>query len=125
MTNSKLIEQIRQEGIDKLQDGYGEGVHGCDLHNTLYNEDYFIVGTYQAKQAMGEDAFDIIGEVQQYEKDNFGEVLTDLSNPEKVVNMYAYIKGEEFLSESETLQDCWNRMLDKDDIKAIIDELEV
>ena len=28
---------------------------------------------------------------------NFGEVYTDLSSSEKVVNMYAYIIGEEIL----------------------------
>ena len=33
--------------------------------------------------------------VKEYEEENFGEVTTDLSDPERVVNMYAYIVGEE------------------------------
>jgi len=37
--------------------------------------------------------------VQQYEQDNFGEVTTDLSSSEAVVNMYAYIVGEAVVSE--------------------------
>lgn len=35
--------------------------------------------------------------IQTYEKENFGEVFTDLSSSEAVVNMVAYIIGEEFL----------------------------
>ena len=31
--------------------------------------------------------------IKQYENDNFGEVYTDFSEPEKVVNMYTFIIG--------------------------------
>ncbi len=31
--------------------------------------------------------------------DNYGEVTTDLSEPERVVNMYVYIIGEEILED--------------------------
>ena len=33
------------------------------------------------------------------EEDNFGEVTTELDNPEKVVNMYVYIVGEDLINE--------------------------
>ena len=48
---------------------------------------------------MGANAFYIIHHVQEYEVENFGQCTTDLSNPEKVVNMYVYIIGEEVVSE--------------------------
>ena len=35
----------------------------------------------------------------KYLKDNFGEVTTDLSNSESVVNMYVYIVGEHILQD--------------------------
>ena len=70
-----------------------------DLHHWAFNMDYYIIGTYQAKQWLGDMAFDVIGFIKQYEEDNFGEVYTDLSNPEKVVNMYVYIIGEEIVSD--------------------------
>ncbi len=38
--------------------------------------------------------------------------------------MYAYIKGEELLQESKTLQKKWNEKLTKKDIKAITTELQ-
>lgn len=105
----KRIE-IKNQFADWFEDAYHQ--HGKDfadyinkliddgeLHHEVYNTDYFIIGTHQAKQFMGDKAFDIIGIVKDYEQDNFGEVTTDLSCPEKVVNMYAYIVGEEIISD--------------------------
>ena len=37
--------------------------------------------------------------IKEYEEDNFGEVTTELDNPEKVVNMYVYILGEDIMSD--------------------------
>ena len=38
---------------------------------------------------------------KEYEEDNFGEVNTDLSSEESVVNMYTYIVGEHLLNKME------------------------
>jgi len=70
-----------------------------DLHHEIFNTDYYIIGRYQAKQWMGADAFDCIYEIQDYENSNFGQVTTDLSEPEKVVNMYVYVIGMEILED--------------------------
>ena len=103
------INEKRQEIIDfakdRIQEIYDydqdkvtlDNVY--DLHHEIFNTDYYIVGRYQAKQWMGEDAFDCIYDIQEYENNNFGHVTTDLSEPEKVVNMYVYVIGEEILEE--------------------------
>ena len=70
-----------------------------DLHYHAFNEDYYIIGTYKAKQWLGNMAFDVINFIKEYEQFQFGEVNTDLSDPEKVVNMYAYIIGEEIVND--------------------------
>ena len=70
-----------------------------DLHYHAFNTDYYIIGTYQAKQWLGDKVFDVINIIKEYEESVFGEVTTDLSEPEKVVNMYAYIVGEEIVAE--------------------------
>ena len=70
-----------------------------DLHHEIFNTDYYIIGRYQAKQWLGADAFDCIAEIQEYENNHFGSVTTDLSEPERVVNMYVYIIGEEILED--------------------------
>ena len=70
-----------------------------DLHHHAFNADYYIIGRHKAKVWLGAEAFDAIGIIKEYEEFNFGEVTTDLSEPEKVVNMYAYIVGEEIVAE--------------------------
>ena len=70
-----------------------------DIHHYAFNQDYYIIGTYKAAQWLGDRDFECIRIIQEYEKDNFGECTTDFSSPEKVVNMYTYIVGEQVVSE--------------------------
>ena len=70
-----------------------------ELHHHVFNTDYYIIGTYQASQWLGDETFNIINFIKEYENDNFGEVYTDFSNPENIVNMYVYIIGESIVSE--------------------------
>ena len=68
-----------------------------DLHYHAFNTDYYIIGTYQAKEWLSNEVFNIINIIKEYENDNFGEVNIDFSDAEKVVNMYAYIVGEQIV----------------------------
>ena len=103
----KMREQVREEIVEALRDGY-TGYY-CDLHDEVFNTDYYIIGTYQAKEALKEyGVFDAIEKVQTYEKNNFGEVYTDMSDPEKLVNMLYYIIGEEVLYEMMDGVEVWN-----------------
>ena len=70
-----------------------------DLHHKAFNTDNYIEGTYQSTQWLGNEVFNIINFIKEYEVDNFGEVYTDFSSPEKIVNMYVYIIGESLVSE--------------------------
>ena len=120
---NKQYETVKEHIIDRLGEGVGESEHASDLHHYLLNEDYFIIGTYKAKQFLDGEAFNAIEKIKTYEQDNFGEVSTDLSEPEKVVNMFAYVVGEEILRESETLQEAWDRTLEKSDLDAVAKEI--
>ena len=95
------IEEYIRDQIKELKEydkeEYNQLVKDEELHNQLFNTDYYIIGTYEAKQWLGAFAFEAIEKIQEYENDNFGELTTDLSEPEKVVNMYVYIIGEELL----------------------------
>jgi len=93
-----MREEAREAIVEALRDGY-DGYY-CDLHNEVFNTDYYIIGTYQAEKALEEyGVFDALEKVKEYEKENFGEVYTDISDPEKLVNMLYYIIGEEVLDE--------------------------
>ena len=89
-----------------------------DLHNEIFNTGYYIIGRYQAKEWLGSDAFDCIYEIQEYENNNFGHVTTDLSEPEKVVNMYVYVIGMEIL------EDIITEFLDSVETELEAEELE-
>ena len=130
MHNSKekaMREEAREAIIEALRDGY-TGYY-CDLHHEVFNTDYYIIGTDQAKQALAEyDVWDAIEKVQTYEKENFGEIFTDLSNPEKLVNMLYYIIGEEVLCEImdgiEVWDENWNNQADEETNAEILKAIE-
>lgn len=121
-------KQVIQHGIDDLESYKGQDVEASELHHHLYNEDYFIIGTYQAKEFLANKVdggvFAALEKVREYELDNFGEMLTDVTDPEKLVNMYAYIVGEEALNECETLRKKWDGRLTDKDLDKIKAELE-
>lgn len=120
-TKVELVNFAIEHIKDCLPDCYG-----CDLHNEIFNSDYYIIGYYYAEQWLLNNGgtFYNIDLIKNYEQSNFGEVYTDFSSSEKVVNMVVYILGEEILNESETLQSKWNNRLDAEDLDAIINELQ-
>lgn len=127
MRTKTINPKILSHAIDGIVNITEDNTYGCDLHNELFNMDYFIIGYYQAEQFLKncEDGiFGAIEIIREYEDSNFGQVSTDFSSSEKVANMYAYIKGEELLSESSTLRNNWDNRLTKEDLQAIKEELE-
>ena len=126
---NKQTESVTQHAIDYIDDLLKRSpyedidIEACELHQLIFNEDYFIIGTWQAKQWLGNEAFEAIEKIKEYEQDNFGQVGTDFSDAEKVANMLAYILGEELLSESKVLQDNWGNSLDRSLLDAIRSEL--
>ena len=68
-----------------------------DIHFDLFNTDYYIIGYYKAEKWLGDNVFQVIEFIKEYEKLNFGEVTTDFTSSESVVNMYVYIIGEQLL----------------------------
>lgn len=123
----EMRQQAKQDIIDTLESGFSD--YYCDLHIEVFNTDYYIIGTWEAKEALKQyDVFEALEKVQTYEKDNFGEVYTDLSNPEKLINMLYYIIGEEVLFElmyeHEVWDDNWNNVADDDINKQLIEYIE-
>ncbi len=94
------IETIKNLQIERTE----------DLHFYAFNEDYYIIGYYQAEQWLekhGVTAFEAIADVIEWEQVSFGEVQLNSEdiNAEKIVNLYVYIKGEELLNEFDLDQD--------------------
>ncbi|UOX39246.1 hypothetical protein [Enterococcus phage 47] len=80
--------------IEALEEGFSE--YYCDFHSEVFN--YGVNADIKDLEEYG--VFNAIGEIQEYEKANFGEVLTDLGDESAVSDMLYYIKGHEFLYET-------------------------
>lgn len=93
---TELVNHI----LDKINDGILTNENRDDWHFYCFNEDYYIIGYYEASQwlknhKIGE--FEAVDIVKEYEIDHFGEFNTKI-NSEAIVNMLAYIYGEELLN---------------------------
>ena len=131
--------QVWAHGVQGIEDRFERGLHdpgllelldddAGELHQQLFNEDYFIIGYYQAEQWLKKDngsIFEAIETIREYEQSNFGEVTTDISNPCKLINMLVYIKGEELLNKSNTLtNDYWDEYIPGEEYNTIIEEIK-
>ena len=127
MKYNRKYNEMKDEAIESIIEALEDGYRGyyCDLHNEVFNTDDYIIGTEMAKDALREyDVFEAIELVQTYEKEQFGEVYTDLSNPEKLINMVYYIVGDEVICDMNYIEefgDNWNNMAD-DELNAVIVE---
>ena len=95
-TIRKELEDYIKVGIDEMSRYKELPKDLSDIHH-----DYYIIGYYQADQWLLSHRLNVleaIGIVQEYENENFGECRM-YDNSESVVNMLAYIYGEELLSE--------------------------
>jgi ATP-dependent protease Clp ATPase subunit len=99
-SNAYKYEEIKEHFEDFIKDQDKDWIkeNFDDLHHHAFNNDYYIIGRYQAKKWLGDEVFEIINIIKDYENDNFGEVNTDFSDAEKVVNMYTYIIGEDVVN---------------------------
>lgn len=123
-------EEMKQEAIEAIMEcleDYSD--YYCDLHDEVFNTDYYIIGNYQAKEALKEyDIFEAIKVVQRYEMEEFGEVYTDLSEPEKLINMVYYIIGDEVICEMASdipeFDNNWNNVADDETNRKIIEKMK-
>jgi hypothetical protein len=102
MTKQYKYEEIKAHFEDFINDTNNKDIvenNLDDLHHEIFNTDYYIIGRYEATKWLGDQVFNIINIIKEYENDNFGEVNTDFSEVEKVVNMYVYIIGEEIVAD--------------------------
>jgi hypothetical protein len=102
MTKQYKYDEIKAHFDDFVNDKNNESFikdNLDDLHHEIFNTDYYIIGRYEAKQWLGDEVFNIIEIIKEYEQFNFGEIHTDFSEPEKIVNMYVYIIGEEIVQD--------------------------
>ena len=119
-------QEIASLILDAINDGRLNDTYVCEIHNEVFNTDYFIIGYYDAEQWLINNygVFAAIEKISEYEKDTFGEILTDSGSSEKVCNMLVYILGEEILSEVETISKYWDGRANKSILNKIKKEIK-
>ena len=118
--SKKIRNLIKDEIKDMIMDY--EDAYGCDLAHEMYNNDYYIIGTYEAKQFLKEYFDDMCECLEQYQEE-VDEVYKDITNPEKVASLLALFVAQDVLSESKVLDDKWNEALEESDLEQIKEEL--
>lgn len=118
----KMRKEARENIVETLENGYDGYL--CDLHNEAFNMDYYVCYYDEAVSILGSNVYDAIGKIVEYEKDNFGEVNTDFTDPCAVVNMLWYIIGEEELAKMfdgcKKYDELWNEQIDETECKALL-----
>jgi hypothetical protein len=97
---------IKEELKTYIEDNINDiDCHDEDIHQELFNVNYYIIGYYQAEQWLkmhNISVFEGIQFVQDYERENFGnDAVRTYDNAEKLVNMIVYIIGEELIYQEE------------------------
>lgn len=122
-----MIDDAKAKIIETLENGYDSYL--CDLHDYVFNEEEYYTYTSDAKNSLEEyGVFDVIGMIVEYEKDEFGEVNTDFSNPCQIGNMLWYIVGNEVLYDMfdgcEEFDELWNSELTEEDCQSLLQWLK-
>lgn len=121
-----MFEKIRKDArraiVEHLENGYNGYL--CDLHNEVFNMDYYVCYYDEAVSILGNKVYDAIGKIMDYEKFNFGEVNTDFIDPCAVVNMLWYIIGEEELAKMfdgcKEYDELWNEAINENECKMLL-----
>ena len=106
------LEDLQDDLNNRPSTSYVKDIYCDDLHNMIFNTDYFIIGTWKARQWLGDNLLEVISYIREYEKNyfDFMETTTDFSSTESISNMISYILGEEIFQESKIFN-CLNGRL--------------
>ena len=107
MTDS-IKHELREHLIDRIIEEIITEENYEEAHHYAFNEDYYIIGYYQAEQWLkkhGMSAFKAIGICQEWERDNFGEVTKEYDNAETTVNMLAYVLGHDVIPNADSWEE--------------------
>lgn len=120
----EMFESVKNAIINGLPSLQGHKPYACDVHDYLFNEEIAFVYTADAERVAEElSVWECIGVVQAYEKANFGEVYTPLSDACRVANAVHYILGGQALyaifGETVYFTDKRNNDLSDEDLDAM------
>lgn len=119
---SNEIRNLVASEIESTLKDY-EGTYACDLAYEMYNNDYYIIGTYQAKQFLKEHFDDMMECLEEYQNE-FGEGYKEVADAEKLATLLVLQVAQDVLSSLDSINEVWNDTLDESSIETILAELK-
>lgn len=105
-----IKDELKEHLNDVIRDNIQINIDGSvtyyrgDMHHKAFNQDYYIIGYYQAEQWLKKhdlNVFEAIGICKDFEMEHFGELQTSFDNAEKLVNHLVYWYGLQLCNELE------------------------
>mgnify|MGYP003132176110 CR=1 FL=1 len=114
--------EIANDFLERFKENQYEDFNKCvsdvnELHHDYFNQDYYIIGYYNAKKWLEKhniDVFEALTYCNESEMEYFGEINTKLDNYEILVNNFVYWLSLEVLiqvlkiNETMTIRDVLN-----------------
>jgi len=108
MPFTSIESELKSHLTDLVENGDINEDNFEDAHHLAFNEDHYIIGYHKAEkwlESHSVSAFKAIAACVEYERDNFGKVSKDYDNAETVVNMLAYVLGNDVVPYAATWED--------------------
>lgn len=108
-----LETTIKMEVLERLQNGELEGMEIADAMYLLYNTDYYITETDEAKQFIKDNIDELLEALEDYQF-NIGEGYPDITNLQKLASLTVLYVAETLWNKLDTVQDNWDCKIYKD-----------
>ena len=100
MFSYEIKKELACEMIDYIENYGIQDMYLCDIAHELYNNDYYIIGIYQAKEWL-KKYFDDMLETIEYWEDETGETYGQMiADVEKLATLVAYTVVDNLLYEA-------------------------
>ena len=100
MFSSEIKKEIANEMYVSFKDYESiQDMYLCDIANEYYNNDYYIIGIYQAKEWLKKYFDDMLETIEYWEDETgeqYGQMITDV---EKLATLVAYTVADTILYE--------------------------
>ena len=122
--NQSIKQELLQHLIETVLNTDDDRTDYDDIHHEAFNEDYYIIGYYQASEwlkAHDVDPFEAIAYVIEQENNCFGEsnLKPDDINSERIVNLLVYFAG------NDVMPNCDLSDISKLDLLALLNDEKV
>ena len=103
MDKNSIKKELAAYLIDMINEGVLTNENCDDWNHVAFNQTYYVIDNHVAKKWMEKHEVDVFGGMkicQKWEKETLGEVHTEYSGWEDVVNMIVFVIGWELLGKA-------------------------